>query len=100
MGSFALLFLINVPLTAIMLVATLLLAAYSFWRNYQKRVIFTENRKKMADINAPAGLARRHPRGEVVRQRAGGDQEVRPHERPLRGHEESSYRFMRGRFMR
>ena len=51
-GSFALLFLINVPLTAIMLVATLLLAAYSFWRNYQKRVIFTENRKKMADINA------------------------------------------------
>ena len=36
-GSFALLFFINVPLTAIMLAATLLLAAYSFWRNYQKR---------------------------------------------------------------
>ncbi len=51
-GSFALLFLINVPLTAIMLGATVLLAAYAFWRNYQKRVIFTENRKKMADINA------------------------------------------------
>ncbi|HIW77105.1 MULTISPECIES: ABC transporter ATP-binding protein [Gordonibacter] len=51
-GSFALLFLINVPLTAIMLGATVLLAAYAFWRNYKKRVIFTENRKKMADINA------------------------------------------------
>ncbi|WP_080797644.1 ABC transporter ATP-binding protein [Arabiibacter massiliensis] len=51
-GSFALLFLINVPLTAIMLLATALLAAYAFWRNYQKRVIFTENRRKMADINA------------------------------------------------
>ena len=51
-GSFALWFLINVPLTAIMLGATVLLAAYAFWRNYKKRVIFTENRKKMADINA------------------------------------------------
>lgn len=51
-GSFALLFFINVPLTAIMLGATVLLAAYAAWRNYRKRVIFTENRKKMADINA------------------------------------------------
>ena len=51
-GSFALLFLINVPLTAIMLGATVLLAAYAFWRNYKKRIIFTENRRKMADINA------------------------------------------------
>ncbi|WP_139653225.1 ABC transporter ATP-binding protein [Raoultibacter phocaeensis] len=51
-GSFALLFLVNVPLTLIMLVATALMAAYAFWRNYRKRTIFTENRKKMADINA------------------------------------------------
>lgn len=51
-GSFVLLFMINVPLTAIMLGATVIMAAYAFWRNYQKRVIFTENRKKMADINA------------------------------------------------
>ena len=51
-GSFALLFLVNVPLTAVMLAATVLMAAYSFWRNYKKRVIFTENRRKMADINA------------------------------------------------
>ena len=51
-GSFALLFLVNVPLTAIMLAATVLMAVYSVWRNYKKRVIFTENRRKMADINA------------------------------------------------
>ncbi len=51
-GSFALLFMINVPLTAIMLVATVIMGAYSFWRNYKKRLIFTENRRKMADINA------------------------------------------------
>lgn len=51
-GSFVLLFFINVPLTAIMLVATVLLAAYSVWRNYKKRIVFMENRRKMADINA------------------------------------------------
>lgn len=51
-GSFVLLFFINVPLTAIMLGATVLLAAYAVWRNYRKRIIFTENRRKMADINA------------------------------------------------
>lgn len=51
-GSFALLFLVNVPLTLIMLAATVVMAAYAFWRNYRKRTIFTENRKKMADINA------------------------------------------------
>ena len=51
-GSFALLFLVNVPMTAVMLAATVVMAAYSFWRNYRKRVIFTENRRKMADINA------------------------------------------------
>ena len=51
-GSFALLFMVNVPLTAAMLVATALMAAYAAWRNYRKRVIFTENRRKMADINA------------------------------------------------
>ena len=51
-GSFALLFLVNVPLTAVMLAATVLMAAYALWRNYRKRVVFTENRRKMADINA------------------------------------------------
>lgn len=51
-GSFALLFLVNVPLTAIMLAATVAMAVYSAWRNYKKRIVFTENRRKMADINA------------------------------------------------
>ena len=51
-GSFALLFMINVPLTAVMLAATVVMGGYAFWRNYKKRVIFTENRRKMADINA------------------------------------------------
>ena len=51
-GSFALLFFVNVPLTLVMLAATVLMAAYAFWRNYRKRAIFTENRRKMADINA------------------------------------------------
>ena len=51
-GSFALLFMINVPLTLIMLATTLLMAAYALWRNYRKRVIFKENRARMAGINA------------------------------------------------
>ena len=51
-GSFALLFLVNVLLTAIMLAATAVMSAYSFWRNYRKRMIFRENRARMADVNA------------------------------------------------
>ncbi|MCD8317168.1 MAG: ABC transporter ATP-binding protein/permease, partial [Eggerthellaceae bacterium] len=51
-GSFVLLMFINVPLTLIMLAATIVMAAYSFWRNYQRRIIFRENREKMAYINA------------------------------------------------
>lgn len=51
-GSFVLLFMINVPLTAIMLAATVAMTAFSLWRNYRKRTIFRENRARMADINA------------------------------------------------
>lgn len=51
-GSFALLFMINVPLTLIMLAVTAIMAAYALWRNYRKRVIFKENRARMAGINA------------------------------------------------
>lgn len=51
-GSFVLLFMINVPLTAIMLAATAAMTAFSLWRNYRKRTIFRENRARMADINA------------------------------------------------
>lgn len=51
-GSFVLLFMINVPLTAIMLVATLIMAAFSFVINYRRRAVFRENRERMAGINA------------------------------------------------
>ena len=51
-GSFALLFLINVPLTLIMLACTAIMAAYATWINYRKRVIFTENRRTMAGVNS------------------------------------------------
>ncbi len=51
-GSFILLFFINVPLTFAMLVAAIVMAAYSGWRNYRRRVIFRENRERMASINA------------------------------------------------
>ncbi len=51
-GSFALLFMINVPLTAIMLGATAVMAALSFALNYRRRAVFRENRERMAGINA------------------------------------------------
>lgn len=51
-GSFTLLFFVNVPLTLIMLFFTVLMAGYALWRNYVRRTIFTENRQRMADINS------------------------------------------------
>ncbi len=51
-GSFVLLFFINVPLTLAMLIAAIVMAVYSGWRNYRRRVIFRENRVRMASINA------------------------------------------------
>ncbi|WP_172135987.1 ABC transporter ATP-binding protein [Adlercreutzia sp. ZJ473] len=51
-GSFALLFMVNVPLTLVMLAVTAVMAAFSFWRNYCRRTIFRENRVRMAGINA------------------------------------------------
>lgn len=51
-GSFILLFMINVPLTLIMVGATVLMALYAVWKNYMRRTVFTENRARMADINA------------------------------------------------
>ena len=47
-GSFVLLFMINGPLTAIMLVVTIVMAALSFALNYWRRRIFRENRERMA----------------------------------------------------
>ena len=51
-GSFVLLFFINVPLTLIMLACTAVMAVYAAWVNYRKRVIFTENRRTMAGVNS------------------------------------------------
>ncbi|MDE8702149.1 ABC transporter ATP-binding protein [Adlercreutzia equolifaciens] len=51
-GSFVLLFMINGPLTAIMLAATVIMAALSFYLNYRRRTVFRENRERMAGINA------------------------------------------------
>lgn len=51
-GSFVLLFFVNVPLTLVMLFVTVLMAVYAVWRNYIRRTIFTENRERMADINS------------------------------------------------
>ena len=51
-GSFVLLMFINVPLTLVMLAVTLVMATYSFVQNYRKRIIFRQNRVKMAGINS------------------------------------------------
>lgn len=51
-GSFILLFMLNVPLTLMMVAATAIMAAFSFWRNYVRRTVFRENRARMAGINA------------------------------------------------
>lgn len=50
-GSFALLFMVNVPLTCALVAATALMAAYAAWRNYIRRTIFRENRERMAEVN-------------------------------------------------
>lgn len=51
-GTFILLFLINVPLTLIMLAATIIMGIYSAWTNYRRRVIFSANRKRMGGMNS------------------------------------------------
>lgn len=51
-GSFVLLFFISVPLTAVMLVATVIMAFYSGWTNYRRRVIFNANRRRMGQMNS------------------------------------------------
>lgn len=51
-GSFALLFMLNVPLTLVMLGVTVAMAAVSLAANYRKRTVFRENRARMAGVNA------------------------------------------------
>ena len=52
LGSFVLLFFVNIPLTLVMVLVTVLMAMYGIWRNYVRRTIFTETRERMADINS------------------------------------------------
>ena len=51
-GSFTLLMFINVPLTLVMLAVTAVMATYAFVQNYRKRIIFRQNRVRMAGLNA------------------------------------------------
>ena len=51
-GSFVLLFMLNVPLTAIMLGVTVIMTVLSLAMNYRRRTVFRENRVRMAGINA------------------------------------------------
>lgn len=51
-GSFILLFIINVPLTLMMLIATIVMAIYSGWTNYRRRTIFNANRQRMGQMNS------------------------------------------------
>lgn len=51
-GSFLLLLWINIPLTMILLAVTLVMMAFSFRQNRRMRAVFTDNRRKIADVNA------------------------------------------------
>ena len=51
-GSFALLMMVNVPLTLIMTCVTAVMVAYSCVINYRRRTIFKQNRIRMAGMNA------------------------------------------------
>ena len=51
-GSFALLMLINVPMTLILFGITLLMGIFSFQQNRKMRAIFMENRRKIAKVNS------------------------------------------------
>ena len=51
-GSFIILLFINVKMTLILLVVTIIMAAFSFYQNRKMQQVFMENRKKMANINS------------------------------------------------
>lgn len=51
-GSFVLLFMIHVPLTMILLIVTLIMLVFSYWQNTKMQETFTDNRKKIAGVNA------------------------------------------------
>lgn len=51
-GSFILLITINVPMTLILLAVTTVMFIFTILQNYKMRKIFTDNRKKIAGVNA------------------------------------------------
>ncbi|HEX2985792.1 MAG TPA: ABC transporter ATP-binding protein [Caproiciproducens sp.] len=52
LGSFALMMTINVPMTLILLVVTVIMAVFSIDKNKKMRAVFMDNRKKIAGVNA------------------------------------------------
>ena len=51
-GSFILLLWVNVPMTLLLLVVTAILVIFTVFRQLKMRRIFTENRERIADVNA------------------------------------------------
>ncbi|MDP4179332.1 MAG: ABC transporter ATP-binding protein, partial [Bacillota bacterium] len=51
-GSLIILFVINVKMTAILMIFLILMLIFSFFYNSKMRKVFMENRKKIADVNA------------------------------------------------
>ena len=51
-GSFILLLWVNVPMTMLLLAVTAVLVAFTIFRQLSMRRIFTENRERIADVNA------------------------------------------------
>jgi ATP-binding cassette, subfamily B, bacterial len=52
MGSFALMMIINVPMTLILLCVTLIMTIFSIDKNKKMRAVFMDNRKKIAGVNS------------------------------------------------
>lgn len=51
-GSFLLLFMIHVPLTMILLLVTVIMLVFSYRQNQKMQETFTDNRRKIAGVNA------------------------------------------------
>lgn len=51
-GSFLLLLFINVPMTLILLAVTVLLVIFAMWRQKHMTGVYTDNRRRIADVNS------------------------------------------------
>ena len=52
LGSFALLFMLNVKMTLILFVITLFMIVFSIYKNRKMKAVFMDNRKKIAGVNS------------------------------------------------